>query len=43
LAALQNAEEDMWRELCVMFDSGGMSTGRDKIYHAMEGNGEEFS
>jgi hypothetical protein len=26
-----------------MFDSGGISTGRDRIYHAMEGNGEEYS
>lgn len=33
----------MWRELYVMFDSGRMSTGRDIIYHAMEGNGEEYS
>lgn len=33
----------MWCELYVMFDSGGMSTGRDRIYHAKEGNGEEYS
>jgi len=33
----------MWRKLYVTFYSGKMSTGRDKIYHAIEGNGEEYS
>jgi hypothetical protein len=33
----------MLRELYVMFDCGGISTGKDKIYHITEVNGGKFS